>query len=144
MKCPFLFPRWADHAAFSRFLLAARIIFGLLMLSHGVQKWSNFSAMTTQFPDVIGLGSETSLCLVIFAEVFCSVAVIFGFLFRLSLIPVIITLMVAFIAAHGASFAQGGELAFAYLMVFVLLYVAGPGRYSLDNVIARKVGKPRD
>lgn len=29
------------------------------------------------------------------------------------------------------------ELAFIYLVVFILLYIAGPGKFSLDHFIAK-------
>ena len=74
----FLFPAKPVGNAFSLFLLALRILFGVLLLSHGIQKWTNFSAMSESFPDPLGVGSTLSLGLAVFAEVFCSVGFIFG------------------------------------------------------------------
>ena len=42
----FLFPAKPVGNAFSLFLLALRILFGVLLLSHGIPKWTNFSAMS--------------------------------------------------------------------------------------------------
>ena len=66
----FLFPAKPVGNAFSLFLLALRILFGVLLLSHGIQKWTNFSAMSESFPDPLGVGSTLSLGLAVFAEVF--------------------------------------------------------------------------
>ena len=52
----------------------------------------------------------------------------------------IFTMCVAFFMAHGGSIAQG-ELAFVYLVVFVLLFFAGPGRFSVDGWLAKKLNK---
>lgn len=41
--------------------------------------------MALAFPDPLGVGSEISLILAIFGEVFCSVLLIFGLLIRLAL-----------------------------------------------------------
>ncbi len=93
----FLFPSKPEGNAFSLFLLALRILFGVLLLSHGIQKWTNFSAMSGSFPDPLGVGSTLSLGLAIFGEVFCSVGFIFGAFYRLAMIPMIFTMGMAFL-----------------------------------------------
>lgn len=132
----FLFPRSVESCTYSLFLLAMRIVFGLLLLLHGVGKLLDFENIFLSFPDPLSIGSQFSLMLVIFAEMACSMAVIFGLLFRLSLIPIIVSMAVAFIGVHEASVMQG-ELSFIYLLVFVMLFISGPGRYSLDHMISR-------
>lgn len=134
----FVFPQKEENTKVSALLLAARVIFGLLLASHGWQKLAGFSAMAPQFPDPLGMGSELSLGMAVFGELVCSVAFIFGFLTRLAVIPMIFTMIVAFVMVHGGSVAEG-ELAFLYLVVFVLLFLAGPGRYSADGFIAKKI-----
>ena len=64
----FLFPTKPNTTKVSLFLLAVRIIFGILLMNHGIQKWSNFQELSTAFPDPIGLGSSISLGLAIFGE----------------------------------------------------------------------------
>jgi putative oxidoreductase len=127
----------------SLLLLAARIIFAGLLMRHGLQKLTHFEEMSTTFADPIGLGVSLSLSLAIFGELFCSLACAFGFLYRLSMIPMIFTMCVAFFIAHGASFEQGGELAFVNLVVFVLIYIAGPGKYSLDYYMTHTLFKKK-
>jgi putative oxidoreductase len=82
----------------------------------------------------MNIGSEISLLVVIFAEMLCSIFFIIGALFRLSMIPMLITLAVAFFHVHNGSIMQG-ELAFIYLIVFIMMYVSGPGEYSVDAKI---------
>lgn len=118
-------------------LLVARVIFGLLLAFHGLQKLNAFSAMSQSFPDPLGLGSEISLSLAIFGEFICSIAFIFGFLYRLVSIPMIFTMLVAFVTVHKGSVTDG-ELAFVYFVIFVLMFLSGAGRYSLDNIYFRK------
>ena len=67
-------------------------------------------------------------------------ALVVGGLSRLAVLPMISTMCVAFFMAHGGSIAQG-ELAFVYLVVFVLLFFAGPGRFSVDGWLAKKLNK---
>ena len=121
----FLFPDKPYTAGNSWLLLAARIIFGGLLMSHGIAKWQNFDALSAAFPDPLGVGSGVSLALAIFGEVVCSV----GF--------------IAFFAVHGGDPFAARELALAYLSVYVLMYAAGPGLYAADTLIARHLPKPR-
>lgn len=134
----FIFPAKEESTKTSTLLLVARVVFAALLATHGYQKLMGFSAMSTQFPDPIGLGSELSLTLAIFGELVCAISVIFGFLTRLALIPMAFTMCVAFFITHGGSIAEG-ELAFVYLVIFILLLIAGPGKYSIDGIIGKKL-----
>lgn len=97
----FLFPDKPYTAGNSWLLLAARIIFGGLLMSHGIAKWQNFDALSASFPDPLGVGGGVSLALAIFGEVICSAGFIAGLFYRLALIPMIFTMCVAFFAVHG-------------------------------------------
>lgn len=141
--CRFLFPMKSDSTSMSLFLLALRILFGLLLLSHGIQKWSNFSEMSATFPDPLGVGHAVSLGLAIFGELFCSVGFIFGALYRLALIPMIFTMCVAYFVIHGTDPFAAKELPFIYMVVFVLMYITGPGKFALDQMIAKAISKKK-
>lgn len=137
----FLFPQKPDNAHSSLLLLAARLIIGVLFMSHGVQKLASFQELSAVFPDPLGVGSSISLSLVIFGELVCSLGFIFGFLYRLSMIPMIFTMIIAFFVIHRADPFATKELAFVYLTVFSLMYMAGPGRFSIDYFISNIVRK---
>ena len=126
----FLFPTRPNTAKVSLFLLAVRIIFGILLMNHGIQKWSNFQELSTAFPDPLGIGSPLSLGLAIFGELVCSMAFIIGFLYRLA---------IAFFVIHANDIFTVKELAFIYLVVFILMYIAGPGKYSIDHIIGNEL-----
>lgn len=98
----FLFPSKPDGTAMSLLILALRILFGILLMSHGVQKWANYDVMSGSFPDPLGIGSQLSLVLAIFGEMVCSMAFIFGFLYRLAMLPMIFTMCIAFFVVHGS------------------------------------------
>ena len=61
----FLFPVRPEGAKTSLLLLAARVIFGVLLMSHGLQKWAGFAQMADVFPDPLGVGSRFSLMLAV-------------------------------------------------------------------------------
>lgn len=133
-----LFPKSLDkEKGLSLLLLGLRVAFGLLLMAHGIQKLSNYEALANGgFPDPLGMGSRLSVSLAIFGELFCPMALIAGLLLRLSMLPIITTMLVAFVFAHNGSVTEG-ELALAYLLVFIFIYLAGAGRYSMDYAIAK-------
>lgn len=137
----FLFPSKPDGVVMSWFLLSLRLVFGILLMTHGYQKLSNFETMSTTFPDPLGVGSSISLGLAIFAELICSLGFVLGAFYRLALIPMIFTMMVAFFVIHGGDSFAVKELAFVYLVVFLLMYVVGPGKYAFDRMIAVNMHK---
>ena len=139
----FLFPSKPDGITISLLLLALRILFGGLLLSHGIQKWNNYAEMSAVFPDPLGVGSNVSLGLAIFGELACSIGFIFGALYRLAMIPMIFTMCMAFFVIHGSDPFAVKELAFVYLVVFILMYIAGPGKFSIDRFISVPLSKKR-
>lgn len=140
-RCPYLFPLQPERSRLSSALLILRVVFGLLLASHGWMKLTGFSEMSSQFLPLFGMSPSFSLALAVFGELFCSIAVIFGFLTRLAAIPAAFTMLIAFTMAHGCSIANGGELAFAYLIVFIVLIITGGGKYSIDYLLAKKCFK---
>lgn len=131
----FLFPKSFNNTSVSLGLLILRIVFGGMLLTHGWGKLTNFSEISEGF-----MGGGLGLGLAVFAEVFCSLGLIFGALSRLALIPLIITMFTAFFIAHGAKLTGpgNGEVALLYLAVFIILFITGSGKYAIDRWIANK------
>ena len=138
----FLFPQYCRERLISLLILAVRVFFGVMFFTHGLQKMMNFSVLSDSFPSVLGLGSYTTLMVSIFCEFCCSLFLIAGLLHRLVLIPMIVTMAVAFFDIHDAMMPEG-ELALIYLIVFIILFFTGPGRYSFDYLIDTKFKKDK-
>jgi putative oxidoreductase len=130
-----LFPAKPDKAGTSLFLLAVRMIVGVLFMSHGIQKIMNFSELAAVFPDPIGVGSQLSLILAIFGELACSIGFMLGLLYRLAIIPMMFTMCVAFFVVHGADPFGMRELPLLYFIVFFFMWIAGPGKFSVDAIL---------
>ena len=133
----FLFPTY-HSLGLSTLLLVCRIAFGSMFITHGLQKLASFSMLSGSFPSVMGMGSKLSLCLAIFAEVFCTMAFITGFLYRLSMLPMIFTMSIAAFVIHANDPFSAKELALLYLFIFILLYILGPGSFAADWFFARR------
>lgn len=124
--------------AFNLAMLGLRLCFGTTMLFiHGLDKLQKFSTLKTGFYNFMGLGTQTSLVLDIFAEVFCSLLLILGLFTRFTVIPLIITMLVVIFGVDkGKPFADS-ELSLMYLFAYFTLLLCGPGKISVDGMITR-------
>jgi putative oxidoreductase len=117
-------------------LLVLRVAFaGQLIFGHGWGKLASFSEKAANFPDPLGVGNTTSAVLAVLGEVVCSVLIFFGLFTRLAAIGAMVTMSVAFFWVHGGKLVGegNGELAFMYLIGFLTIFIAGPGRFSVDS-----------
>ena len=113
-------------------LAILRISFSGMMLTHGIPKL-NMLADPSAFPDPLGVSPTISLILTLIAEVLAPIFVIIGFKTKLAAIPVAITMFVAAFIIHGSDPWAKKEMALLYLIAFVVIFLAGPGRYAIDG-----------
>ncbi len=124
---------WAFHTM----MFVLRVTMGGLMLvNHGFQKLVKYPSLQYKFSDPFNIGSQPSLLLVIFAEVFCSVLVIAGLFTRLAAIPLVIAMGVAFIVAHNHDIVDGEKSAL-FLAGFLSILLCGPGKASIDSMMGK-------
>lgn len=119
-------------------LLLLRITIGVLMVPHGYMKLQNFAEFKGKFMDFMGLGPSISLSLTIGAELVCSILLIAGLFTRFAVIPLIVAMIVAVFKAHNGEVFGDGEHAFLYLATYVVILIAGAGKYSADGLILKK------
>ncbi len=119
-------------------VLFLRVTISALMLSHGVPKLLSLLSGNIRFASVFGLGEGLSLSLAVFAEVICSILILFGLGTRLAVMPLIITLLIAVFHIHAADPFSKQELGLLYLVGYVILFFTGSGKYSLDYLIPRR------
>ncbi len=117
--------------------LVLRIIFGGLFVYYGYSKFAGYDQMLTQFPDLIGIGSKLSLILVIFAELFCGALVLIGLFTRLAVIPIFITMFVAYFIAHAKDPFEVKQIALVFLILSIVIFLLGSGKYSMDKFIQK-------
>ena len=115
---------------------------GLLIVRHGIPKLPLFAADPVEFFDPLGLGPWLSLVLATFAETVCALALVLGLLSRVAALLLMINFSVIVFVLHQATVpGDRGALAFLFLIAFTALFLAGPGRYSLDHYLRK--GTPR-
>lgn len=114
---------------------------GMMLFGHGLSKIENWETLKTQFTDLFGFGMTFDLSLTIFSEVFCAAAVILGLATRFTVLPLIVSMAVAILVVHKDDpmfmGGEGGskEPAILYLLPYLMILLAGPGRISLDAQI---------
>ena len=116
-------------------LLVLRVWLGFgVFVKHGIEKITGFSKMQEHFPDPIGIGSTASLSFALVSDVICSILVIIGLATRFSAAFITINLLGAFGLLFKFSLEKPhSELAFVYLGGFIVILLAGAGKYSIDN-----------
>lgn len=138
----FLFPQYLRDRVVSVILLLIRLFFGILFFMHGLDKMTNFNELSLTYPSVFGFGSYMTLMLAIFCEFACSMFLIVGLMTRIILIPMVLSMGVAFFDIHDAMMPEG-ELSLIYLIIFIALFLTGPGRYSVDYLIDQRIQKEK-
>lgn len=113
-----------------------RIFVAFFMLyGHGWGKLMNVFGGNFQFLDPIGIGPTASLILAAFAEGICSLLIIAGFWTRLASLILTINMAVAVFLVHlpGGDWFGDMELPVIYLLAFIVIFLLGPGNYSVDG-----------
>ena len=130
-------------------LLLIRIIIGVLMAFYGYHKLINFESMAAsdfwaKEVSFLGMTGKFPLALTVFAEFFCSLLLIIGLFTRWALVPLIICMGYIIVSVAKFSVINTGDngtemnTAFVYFIIYVALFITGPGNYSLDYKIANR------
>jgi len=118
-------------------LLLIRVLAGFAMVyDHGYAKFQVIvNGGTDKFINFLGMGPHASMALSMTAEFFFAMFVVFGLFTRFSTIFLIINMAVAFFVAHAGDPFIERELSFLYMIIFLMLFFTGGGKYSLSTFI---------
>lgn len=126
-------------------LLLFRVSISLFMIfGHGLGKFQKLiSGNEIKFLDPFGIGAYASFSLAAFAEFFASILLLFGIFTRLSSFSLIITMTIAVFIAHSDDPFSSKEKPLLYLASYVLIFLLGPGKYSLQTFLNKRVIKSK-
>jgi putative oxidoreductase len=130
-------------------LLLIRLMLGVLMAFYGYEKLIHFNEMATsdfwaKNVSFLGMTGSIPLALTIFAELFCSLFLIFGIFTRISLFFLLFCMGYIFMVIFPFSILEKSDNgmqfnnAFVYFIVYLGLLFTGPGKYSLDHKLFGK------
>ncbi len=116
-----------------------RVAVSLMMLSHGVPKALDYDTLVQSFPDPLNVGTEVSVMLILFAEVGCSILLLFGVFGRFASATLFVAMMVAAFVHHFNDPWATRELPLLYAAAYAALTFTGPGSLSIDSWFATTV-----
>jgi putative oxidoreductase len=123
-------------------LLVLRVLVGVtLFLHHGVSKIAYFPQMARSFPNPVHIGVVPSLLFSVLSDGVCSLLLVLGLATRWAALVVAVDVFVAWAFVHHFPyFGRGGgtgELIFLYLAAAIMVFLAGPGKYSIDAALGK-------
>lgn len=142
LKCFFMFNVGYTYSNLSRLFL--RLFTGIMFLQMGVRQMTHIEEFANVAVGSMGLTSEGGLVAIIVLEIVCAVFIILGLFTRLALIPSIGVMIYAeTVMVSATSVSSAGQMfifepgyPIMFLGIFVYLLLAGPGKISLDYLIA--------
>jgi putative oxidoreductase len=132
------------------FLLMVRLYFGWRFIAAGTGKLLNVETQAGFFADYGIPLPKLNVYLAGTTETVCGALLLIGFASRVITVPLIVTMLVAYMTAHPddwAAFWDNTPLfikapPFAYLYTAIIVLLFGPGRVSVDALLARYFGDP--
>lgn len=125
--------------------LFLRLFTGVMFMQFGIRQWIYFDYIASDMIEVMGMPGDVSLGLMIAIEIVCSTLIILGLCSRLAVVPPLITMTVAenviltsIVSVPPAMLfsTQPGYVPILFIGIFVYMLLAGPGKVSLDYLIA--------
>lgn len=115
-------------------LLILRVVFaGSMLYGHGLGKLNRLLDGNLSFSNPLGIGEIPTLILAVFSEFLAPIFIIIGYKTKFfSFFPAATMFVAAFIVHLGDPFGKI-EKALLFLIVFVILMMTGPGKYSIDR-----------
>lgn len=139
MKLKDLFLKQYFSSSFQILLL--RLILGAVVFAHGAKKlpgWfggSGFNATLNSFEENLGIPPILGF-LAIISEFFGGMFLALGLLTRISALAIGITMAVAVFSVHWADgffLPRGIEFALTLMIISIVIFFSGPGKFSLDQ-----------
>jgi len=126
-------------------LLIFRVSIGLFMMfGHGWGKLNRLlSGEEIKFLDLFGLGAYFSFTLATLVEFFASALIVLGLFTRLSSLSLITTMIVAAFVAHAEDPFSKKEMALLYLVSYILIFLQGSGKFSLNYFFSNEINKSK-
>jgi putative oxidoreductase len=137
------------HYLQSPFLLLLRVYFFWQLFQTGQGKLTNLGKVTEYFASLNIPFPALSAGIVGFFETFGSLLLIVGLASRITAIPIVFLLCMAYLAgdfeAVSKFFSDPDKFVkadpFPFLLTALIILIFGPGKFSLDAVIARLIGQ---
>ena len=123
-------------------LLLLRIILAYGFFKPAMMKWNNINDIAEWFASMNYPMPTINAYLAATTEALGVVLLLLGFATRLISIPLMFTMVIAIATVHFANGFEAGnnrfEIPLYYLLMLFVLFISGPGNYSLDALLEKK------
>ncbi len=125
-------------------LLLVRLTLAYGFYGPAMMKLKNVQGIADWFASMHYIFPKLNAYLATITETSGVILLTLGFLTRFISIPLIITMLVAIFTVHLSHGFQAGnngfEIPFYYIIMLLVLVFSGPGKFSLDYLISKKMG----
>lgn len=112
--------------------LLIRLACGIALLPYPLKKIRERHVASEKFPAVLGLSSKTAFYMALIVELGASICMIFGLFTRIAAVAGTCNMAVATNVSRGPYFTSPAQ---SYLLMFIAIFIIGPGTFSLDTFI---------
>ncbi len=153
-------PKWlktfmmfnAGHTYSNLSRLFLRLFTGLMFLQMGVRQMTHLEEFANAAVGSMGLPGESALVAIVVLEIVCAVFIIIGLFTRVALIPSIgvmiyaetVMLTATSVSSAGQMFIFEPGYPIMFIGIFAYMLLAGPGKISLDYLIAIHIVNEKD
>lgn len=141
LKKIFLLNAGYTYSNLSRFFL--RMFTGVMLLQFSIRQIIHFHNTVQEAYTLFGLAEQDLLILVVVVEVICATFIILGLFCRFALLPPLALMLLAERVILQSTATQSSQLfnfqpgyPIMFLGIFVYLILAGPGKISVDYLLA--------
>lgn len=124
--------------------LFLRLFVGVMLMQFGIRQIIHYDDAVLNFPQILGMDSESGLIIMIVIEILCSLFIMFGFCTRIMVLPPFIAMSIAewyvLHEAHEASYliswGHPGYLPIMFTGIYFFILLVGPGKISIDYFLS--------
>lgn len=123
-------------------MLLFRILVSIEMITvHGFKKLGIGTATAEQVPNPLHLPEAFNYWFAVAANIFFPLFVLIGLCTRLATLPTLAVTLTGYFVLHWNDAALIRDTPFIYSIVFLLILLFGPGNYSVDHYIFKKLAR---
>lgn len=110
-----------------------------LMLVHGLKKIANVDEELKLLPNPFGIAPHLNLYIAIIANLVMPLFVITGTFTKLAILPILGITLTGYFIVHSNDSLAIRDIPFMYSLSFLVVLLLGPGKYSVDEMILKKL-----
>jgi putative oxidoreductase len=113
-----------------------------LIIAHGLKKIGVGVEKAEMIPNPLHLPEGLNSVFAIGGNLFFPLLIIIGFLTRVAILPILAITLTGYFLVHWQDPVLVKDTPYIYSIIYLLLLVLGPGKYSVDYLIHKKTAIP--